>query len=112
MTAQTITPNSAVHCRYRLQDETGGLLGTFRYVYDHQNTACRTGTSGKDDIVPLLYPVLSFGVPESPYLSMLDCQKKTNGRRADNPRCCKRCRTVRAETERTEIHARFLTNGP
>ncbi|GFX42139.1 hypothetical protein TNCV_2135541 [Trichonephila clavipes] len=47
-----------------------------RHVYGHQNTVHKTGTRLKRrHCAPLLYPILSFGEPELPFLSVAFSRK-------------------------------------
>lgn len=81
---------------------TSVLLGVSRYVYGHQNSLRRTRISERATLCHFLYPSLSFDAPESPSLSILHWQGKIHGigRHTDSPRCCKRRRTLWADTVR------------
>lgn len=72
-----------------------------------------SGLVWKDNIVPFMYSVLSFGVPESPSISMLHYQGSRN-----NWSPCWQSTLLQTSSYRTSRywvrckHAYFLTNGP
>ena len=74
MATQIITPVAKLLYRHRMQaSNVQSPLSLHTPIWILHTIP---GLFWKDDIVPLLYPVLSFDSPESPLFIMLQCQEK------------------------------------